>query len=86
MGFDIPHIHVPDNSPEAQAVEQVMHSQHVSAEDAVLSILRSAGSQVNPALQGLGLFGSPEDSTVLDAAVQLAYDERHRPSRRTAGP
>ena len=30
--------------------------------------------------QGLGLFGSPEDSALLDDAVQLAYEERRRPS------
>jgi hypothetical protein len=28
--------------------------------------------------QGLGLFGSPEDSALLDEVVQLAYEERHR--------
>ncbi len=30
--------------------------------------------------QGLGLFGSPEDSALLDEVVQLAYEERHRSS------
>jgi len=30
--------------------------------------------------QGLGLFGSQEDSALLDDVVQLAYEERHRPS------
>lgn len=29
--------------------------------------------------QGLGLFGSPEDSMLLDEVVQLAYEERRRP-------
>jgi hypothetical protein len=28
--------------------------------------------------QGLGLFGSPEDSRLLDEVVQLAYEERRR--------
>jgi len=32
--------------------------------------------------QGLGLFGSPEDSALLDEVVSMAYQERHRPSRR----
>lgn len=31
---------------------------------------------------GLGLFGSPEDSNLLDEVVQLAYEER----RRTGSP
>ena len=30
--------------------------------------------------QGLGLFGSPEDSALLDEVVELAYQERRRPS------
>ncbi len=29
--------------------------------------------------QGLGLFGSPEDSALLDEVVKLAYEERLRP-------
>ncbi len=32
--------------------------------------------------EGLGLFGSPEDAALLDEVVQLAYEERRRPSRR----
>jgi hypothetical protein len=30
--------------------------------------------------QGLGLFGSPGDSALLDEAVSLAYQERRKPS------
>jgi hypothetical protein len=32
--------------------------------------------------QGLGLFGSPEDATLLDEVVSTAYAERRRPSKR----
>ncbi|MGD1094933.1 MAG: hypothetical protein ABSB35_23435 [Bryobacteraceae bacterium] len=32
--------------------------------------------------QGLGLFGSPEDSALLDKIVSMAYAERRRPSKR----
>ena len=32
--------------------------------------------------QGLGLFSSPEDVTLLDEVVSLAYEERRRPSKR----
>ena len=30
--------------------------------------------------EGLGLFSSPEDAALLDEVVQLAYEERRRPS------
>lgn len=30
--------------------------------------------------QGLGLFGSSEDAALLDEVVELAYEERRRPS------
>jgi hypothetical protein len=32
--------------------------------------------------QGFGLFGSPEDSALLDEVVSMAYEERRRPSQR----
>jgi hypothetical protein len=32
--------------------------------------------------QGLGLFGSPEDAALLDDVVNMAYEERRRPSKR----
>jgi hypothetical protein len=35
--------------------------------------------ETNVVEQGLGLFGSPGDSALLDEVVQLAYEERHRP-------
>lgn len=40
-------------------------------------------TQTNGAIfeQGLGLFGSPEDSALLDDVVDLAYQERRRPGR-----
>ena len=31
--------------------------------------------------QGLGLFGSAEDSALLDEVVAIAYEERRRPTR-----
>jgi len=31
--------------------------------------------------QGLGLFGSPEDSALLDEVVSIAYEDRRRPGR-----
>ncbi|MGO8813542.1 MAG: hypothetical protein ACLQVG_02595 [Terriglobia bacterium] len=32
--------------------------------------------------QGLGLFGSPEDASLLDEVVSMAYQERQQPSKR----
>lgn len=34
--------------------------------------------------QGLGLFGSPGDSALLDEVVHMAYEERRRPSEPPA--
>jgi hypothetical protein len=34
--------------------------------------------------QGLGLFGSAEDAALLDEVVQMAYEERRRPSNPDA--
>jgi hypothetical protein len=34
--------------------------------------------------QGLGLFGSPEDASLLNEVVSIAYQERRRPSKREA--
>jgi hypothetical protein len=36
--------------------------------------------------EGLGLFGSPEDAALLDEVVQLAYEERRRPSNPSIAP
>lgn len=36
--------------------------------------------------QGLGLFGSPEDSALLDDVVALAYEERRHPGAEPALP
>jgi len=40
------------------------------------TLLRQRGKQ------GLGLFGSPEDASLLDEVVSIAYQERRRPSKR----
>ncbi len=41
----------------------------------------NAASQATVFEQGLGLFGSPSDSALLDEVVRVAYDERRRPSQ-----
>jgi hypothetical protein len=42
----------------------------------------SGSSRTSVFAQGLGLFGSPEDASLLDEVVSLAYQERRRPSQR----
>ena len=81
MSFDIP-LHISTGSPEAQIIESVMFLDKVTAQEAVLKILRDSAGKINPALSGLGLFGSPEDVRVIDEVVAQAYEERHRPSNR----
>jgi hypothetical protein len=41
-----------------------------------------AAAETSVFVQGLGLFGSPSDATLLDDVVRLAYAERRRPSRK----
>jgi len=41
MGFDIPQMHLPDNSHEAQVIEAVINRDQVSVEEAVRRALRS---------------------------------------------
>ncbi len=42
----------------------------------------SVRSSSSVSAQGLGLFGSPEDASLLDEVVSMAYQERRRPSKR----
>lgn len=57
------------------------------AQDVILQALRAAGTtplqngQPDGFEQGLGLFGSPADSALLDEVVSIAYEERRRPSK-----
>ena len=82
MSFDIQSLHIPDNSPESEAIEQVMNAEHVGPAEAVILILRATARKKNAALAGLGLFGNSEDAALLDEAVSFAYDERRRPTQR----
>jgi hypothetical protein len=65
-------------------LERIISAEHVTPQEAVLSILRITAQKRNYALEGLGLFGSPEDAQLLDEVVTMAYEERRRPSKRTA--
>jgi hypothetical protein len=52
----------------------------VSLDDVVREVV--AGGHPNSVFeQGLGLFGSHEDTILLDEVVAIAYDERKRPGK-----
>ena len=44
----------------------------------------SSKSEATVFEQGLGLFGNPDDSALLDEVVHMAYTERRRPSHPSA--
>ncbi|RYG36051.1 hypothetical protein EON81_10920 [bacterium] len=77
MSFDIPHSIEP-------AVKRYARAQRISEDEAIVRLIRKGLEDVEPnAIEaGLGLFGSPEDAAALDAAVTIAYEERHQPSNR----
>jgi hypothetical protein len=45
---------------------------------------KMAGPEATVFEQGLGLFGSASDASLLDEVVRVAYDERRRPARPSA--
>ena len=58
--------------------------EHITHDEAVLRLIETGLSARKPLPktvfeQGLGLFGSPEDSALLDEVVSIAYEERRRP-------
>lgn len=84
MSFDIPKLHIPDNSPEAHAVEQVMQSQHVGPEEAVRHILREADNR-NPAQRMIGLFSNDEDAALMDEVMSMVEVSRATETTRDIG-
>ena len=80
-------------SPEQeQAVREAIRAGQLASveqfiERALADLPKAGGHAVSTARpsvfeQGLGLFGSPEDTALLDDVVALAYEERRRPSKR----
>jgi len=68
-------------------IQRFAQEQHITHDEAVLRLIETGLSVRRPVAsktvfeQGLGLFGSPEDSLLLDEVVSIAYDERRRPSK-----
>ena len=66
-----------NNPPQIEAeIQGYSEVHHISVDEAILGLLKLGLRQVSPAQEGLGLFGSPEDSLALDGAVALACEER----------
>ena len=67
-------------------IERFAQEEHITHDEAVLRLIET-GLSINKPVpktvfeQGLGLFGSPEDSSLLDEVVSIAYGERRRPSK-----
>ena len=85
MSFDIPNIHIDEDSLEAQAIERVMNSEKLDAAGAVLSILRSANNKETPAMRMIGLFSSDEDSAIIDEVMGVVAESREAQTTRKIG-
>ena len=77
-------IEIPTNME--RDIQRFAQEEHISHDEAVLRLLETgltARANVSRTVyeQGLGLFGSPEDTALLDEVVSLAYEERRRPSK-----
>ncbi len=67
-------------------IQRFAQQEHITHDEAVLRLIETGLSVRKPVSktvfeQGLGLFGSAEDSALLDEVVSIAYDERRRPSK-----
>ena len=65
-------------------IQRFAQQEHITHDEAVLRLIETGLSARKPLPktvfeQGLGLFGSPEDSALLDEVVSIAYEERRRP-------
>lgn len=80
MDYDIPQLHIPDNSPEAEMIERVMQAEQVDAAEAVLRIIRSANQkQAAAKTTSDNIWGiAGEDADVLDDIVSEAMLERRK--------
>ena len=85
MSFDIPPLHIPDNSLEARAIEAIISRDHVSPEEAVRRVLRDAGTKKNPAQKLIGLFSSDEDAAIMDDVMALNQESRKTHTTRNIG-
>lgn len=83
MAFEF-HLSIPEDSARGQAILHLAEDERITPEQALDRIIEAGIGQkpFNAILAGRGLFSSPEDASVLTAAVELAYAERKEPSRQ----
>jgi len=67
-------------------IQRFAQQERITHDEAVVRLIETGLSVRKPVPktvfeQGLGLFGSPEDSALLDEVVSIAYEERRRPSK-----
>ena len=67
-------------------IAQFAQQHHITPDEAVIWLIETGLALIKQvpqtsSEQGLGLFGSPEDSALLDEVVAIAYEERRRPSK-----
>ncbi|MDQ2949839.1 MAG: hypothetical protein M3Y27_28540 [Acidobacteriota bacterium] len=67
-------------------IQRFAQEEHITHDEAVLRLIKTGLSAWKPGPktvfeQGLGLFGSPEDASLLDEVVSIAHEERRRPSK-----
>ena len=79
MSLDIP-------SSIERDIQRFAQAEHITHDEAVLRLIETGLTVKSPTSktvfeQGLGLFGSPEDSALLDEVVSIAYEERRRPTK-----
>ena len=85
MSYDFSHLHISDDSIEAEVIESVVKSRKVSPTEAVLLILRSYGQKKSPARRLIGLFSDPAETRILEEALDMAYKGRSQQSSRETG-
>lgn len=79
MSLDIP-VNIERDIQEFARQERITHDEAVlRLIETGLSLKKTLSKTVFE--QGLGLFGSAEDSALLDEVVSIAYEERRRPSK-----
>jgi 3-deoxy-D-manno-octulosonate 8-phosphate phosphatase KdsC-like HAD superfamily phosphatase len=79
------------NIQQEQAIQNAIRAGQVkSIEEFIdraiseLGVQSKSSSVSNSFEQGLGLFGSDEDSALLDDVVTMAYEERRHPSKESS--
>ncbi|HEY3781862.1 MAG TPA: hypothetical protein VGL56_12320 [Fimbriimonadaceae bacterium] len=72
MPFDL-HIILADNSREVQVIQQVAKAEHITPEQAASRLLMEGAKlhgDKTPGREMLGAFSSPEDTAILDKAME----------------